>query len=399
MQCSKLSCKSKTASFLIKKKKAELTGLQCCSPNSFLSSDPFFPPRDCPTWVESKSINFNILGCPGVRISCSWGQVPISHRLHQLFLPSFPNPPGFPRSCPVPPCHPQILCQARAATPQGWVGIRVLSRAQQNVLRWAFPFGCPAEPIYFPFGEVLCKGCRSNLRLLRLSLCVLLERGSIDLCKQRGNELRDAPLTALPLFPGYPPAVFVSILSNLGVLVFNLQMEKVNGTTGSVPEELMLLPGRFFPSVIDWLNQSSVCVWVPGEVCCDPGPLCLHLFDGQLLKMFPWNGNFLPFHCKDCTASLELKEQGKKTQKTPNPKKLWLAFLEGFPSVGFHWLANRPGINSSFWVPNITVNRNTCKDSQAEQRADELKMGCDQEIQIGAQPRDCTHGYNWNPVH
>lgn len=119
-----------------------------------------------------------------------------------------------------------------------------MSRAQQNVLRWAFPFGCPAEPIYFPFGEVLCKGCRSNLRLLRLSLCVLLERGSIDLCKQRGNELRDAPLTALPLFPGYPPAVFVSILSNLGVLMFNLQMEKVNGTTGSVPGELMLLPSE-----------------------------------------------------------------------------------------------------------------------------------------------------------
>lgn len=45
MQCSKLSCQTKTASFLIKKKKAELTEPHCCSPNSFLSVwVNFFPP-------------------------------------------------------------------------------------------------------------------------------------------------------------------------------------------------------------------------------------------------------------------------------------------------------------------------------------------------------------------
>lgn len=62
--------------------------------------------------------------------------------------------------------------------------------------------------------------------------------------------------------------------------------------------------------------------------------------------------------------------------------------------MGFHWLANRPGINSSLGVLNTTVNRNICKDSQAEQRADELKIFscCCQETQIGAQPRDCTRG-------
>lgn len=31
-------------------------------------------------------------------------------------------------------------------------------------------------------------------------------------------------------------------------------------------------------------------------------------------------------------------------------------------------------------------------DSQAEQRAKELKMGYCQHIQIGAQPRDCPRG-------
>lgn len=60
----------------------------------------FFSPCDCPTRVESKSIDFDILGCIGVRISCSWGQIPIFHR---LFLPKHLPCPGFPRSCPVSP--------------------------------------------------------------------------------------------------------------------------------------------------------------------------------------------------------------------------------------------------------------------------------------------------------
>lgn len=199
MQSSKLSCHTKTASFLIKKTKAELTDSTVAHPtHSSLFGSFFF----CPFWMPN--IDFTILRCIGVRISCN------SHfpQLLQLFLPK-------PPPCPVSPSQLPICQAEQQGLSWDW---GILSGAEQNVLRWAFPFGCPAEPIYFAFGEVLCKGCRSNLRLLRLSFCVLLEREGIDLCKQRGNELRDAPLPPLPL-SWISPLIFVSVFFYLGFLI------------------------------------------------------------------------------------------------------------------------------------------------------------------------------------
>lgn len=194
-------------------------------------------------------IGLRILGYIGVRISCSWGgdfhfQILISHRLH---LPK--NSPWFPQELPSLSLSALNLLPDKSSDAAGLSWDQgTLSWAEQNVLRWAFPFGCPARPHLFSFWRgAFCKGCKSNLRLLRLFLLCAVGKGeSIDLCKQRGNELRDAPLTPLPLFAaGYPPVISASILSLWVFSCLISKWKKINGAAGSVPGELMPLPGRF----------------------------------------------------------------------------------------------------------------------------------------------------------
>lgn len=168
-------------------------------------------------------------------LGLQWGEDllqlrPDSH-FPQAVSSQTPTLPWFPQELPSLSLSALNLLPDRSSNSRGLSWDRdILSWAEQNVLRWAFPFGCPADPIHFAFGEVLCKGCKSNLRLLGLFFCVLSERESIDLCKQRGNELRGAPLTTLPLLPaGYHPRHLRLHLLNclcLGVLRFNLKTGK-----------------------------------------------------------------------------------------------------------------------------------------------------------------------------
>lgn len=61
-----------------KEKRQSLQNPTAAHPTHSSLFGSIFNPCDCPTRVENKSINFDILGCIGVRISCSWGQIPIS---------------------------------------------------------------------------------------------------------------------------------------------------------------------------------------------------------------------------------------------------------------------------------------------------------------------------------
>lgn len=75
---------------------------------------------------------------------------------------------------------------------------------------------------------MLCKDCKSNLRLLILLFVVLLERECIDMCKQNMNKLPDAPITTLCLFPaGYYLSIFVFSIAYIWAFSYLISKPKI----------------------------------------------------------------------------------------------------------------------------------------------------------------------------